>query len=106
MQETVISFYASNPVELFGVNNTNIDTIATYFPRLKIVAQGTDLIARGDKAELEHFTIRMNFLIEYFNNYNKLMPEDIISMLTQKVKRLLSLRWRRKMCSYMVKMDY
>ncbi len=89
MQETVISFYSTDPVELFGVNNVNISTIANYFPRLKITAQGTDLIARGEKSELENFTIRMNFLIEYFNNHNRLTPANIETLLTEKVEAVI-----------------
>lgn len=89
MQETVISFYSTNPVELFGVNNVNINTITKYFPRLKITAQGTDLIARGEKSELENFTIRMNFLIEYFNNHNRLTPANIETILTEKVEAVI-----------------
>ena len=89
MQETVISFYSTNPVELFGVNNVNITTIEKYFPKLKITAQGTDLIARGEKSQLEDFTIRMNFLIEYFNNHNRLTPANIDSLLTEKVEAII-----------------
>lgn len=89
MQETVISFYSTNPVELFGVNNVNIATIEKYFPKLKITAQGTDLIARGEKTELEDFTIRMNFLIEFFNNHNRLTPANIDSLLTEKVEAII-----------------
>jgi len=89
LQETVISFYSTNPVELFGVNNVNITTIEKYFPKLKITAQGTDLIARGEKSQLEDFTIRMNFLIEYFNNHNRLTPANIDSLLTEKVEAII-----------------
>ncbi|MGB0805396.1 MAG: PhoH family protein [Salibacteraceae bacterium] len=89
MQETVISFYSTNPVELFGVNNVNISTIAKYFPRLKITAQGTDLVARGEKSELENFTIRMNFLIEHFNAHNRLTPANIETLLTEKVEAVI-----------------
>tara|TARA_R110002050_G_scaffold204327_2_gene339729 strand:- start:36101 stop:37042 length:942 start_codon:yes stop_codon:yes gene_type:complete len=89
LQETVISFYSTNPVELFGINNVNISTITKYFPRLKITAQGTDLVARGEKTELENFTIRMNFLIEYFNNHNRLTPANIETILTEKVEAVI-----------------
>ncbi|MFT4753449.1 MAG: phosphate starvation-inducible PhoH-like protein [Salibacteraceae bacterium] len=89
MQDTVISFYSTNPVELFGVNNVNISTIAKYFPQLKITAQGTDLIARGEKSSLENFTIRMNFLIEYFNTHNRLTPANIETLLTEKVEAVI-----------------
>jgi len=89
LQETVINFYSTNPVDLFGVNNVNIATIIKHFPKLKITAQGTDLIARGEKEELEKFTIRMNFLIEYFNSHNKLTPASIENLLTEKVEAII-----------------
>ena len=89
MQETVVDFYSANPVELFGVNNINISTIAKYFPRLKITAQGTDLIARGEKSELEKFTIRMNFLIEYFNAHNQLTSSNIETLLSEKIEAVI-----------------
>ena len=89
MQETVISFYSPNPVDLFGVNNVNIATISKHFPKLKITAQGTDIIARGEKVELEKFTVRMNFLIEHFNAHNKLTTENIVSLLTDKVETII-----------------
>lgn len=89
MQETVINFHSKNPVELFGVNNVNIATIVKYFPLLKITAQGTDIIARGEKSELEKFTIRMNFLIEYYNAYNKLTPANIDSLLSEKIEAVI-----------------
>lgn len=89
MQETIINFYSTNPVELFGVNNVNIATIAKFFPRLKITAQGTDLVARGEKTELENFTIRMNFLIEHFNTHNRLTPANIETLLTEKVEAVI-----------------
>ena len=89
MQETVISFYSNNPVDLFGVNNVNVATIVKHFPKLKITAQGTDLIARGEKEQLEKFTIRMNFLIEYFNSHNKLTPANIETLLTEKVEAII-----------------
>lgn len=89
MQETVISFFSKNPVELFGVNHVNVATIKKHFPKLKISAQGTDLIARGEKAELEKFTVRMNFLIEHYNTYNKLTPANIENLLTEKVEAVI-----------------
>jgi len=89
LQETVISFYSNNPVDLFGVNNVNVATIVKHFPKLKITAQGTDLIARGEKEQLEKFTIRMNFLIEYFNSHNKLTPANIETLLTEKVEAII-----------------
>ncbi len=67
----------------------NVTSITKHFPKLKITAQGTDLIARGEKVELEKFTIRMNFLIEYFNTYNKLTPANIESLLTEKVEAII-----------------
>mgnify|MGYP006264763017 CR=1 FL=1 len=35
---------STNPVEFFGVNNTNLKYLKKYFPQLKIASRGLSLI--------------------------------------------------------------
>ncbi|MDR9488160.1 PhoH family protein [Salibacter sp.] len=77
MQETVIQFETSNPVEIFGVNNANIQLIKSFFPKLKIHARGTEITARGSKKELEEFNDKMKLLLKHYNRYNSLSPQNI-----------------------------
>ena len=39
---------STNPVEFFGVNNTNLKYLKKYFPQLKIASRGNTLTLSGE----------------------------------------------------------
>lgn len=82
MQEFVFQFDTKNPVEIFGVNNANIDLIKSYFPKLKIISRGTEIIAKGGSHDLEKFQEKLSLLIEHFNKYHHLTESNIELLLS------------------------
>ncbi len=82
MNERVIELTEINPNDLFGTQNYNIDIIRKYFPKLKIVARGTQLKAFGESEILDEFEKKLDRLIKYFNRYNKLDENIIERILT------------------------
>ena len=77
MNEIIIELTDISPVDFFGLQNSNIDLLKQYFPKLKIVARGNRIKAYGDQEELTEFDKRMNMLLEHFVSYNKL-DENVI----------------------------
>ncbi|MBD80724.1 MAG: phosphate starvation-inducible protein PhoH [Crocinitomicaceae bacterium] len=77
MQEKVFEFDSSNPVEIFGANNSNIDLLRKYFPKLKIIARGSALKVFGSLAELEQFSLVMHDIYSNFKKFNRVLPADI-----------------------------
>lgn len=77
MQEAIIQFDSKNPVEIFGVNNAHINLIKSFFPKLKIIARGTSIIANGPQEELDRFTSKINLLVEHYNQYHHLTEAKI-----------------------------
>jgi phosphate starvation-inducible PhoH-like protein len=41
LSEVVIAIDTLNPVEFFGVNDTNLDVIRKKFPELKLISRGS-----------------------------------------------------------------
>jgi len=82
LNERVIELTEINPNDLFGTQNYNIDIIRKYFPKLKIVARGTQLKAFGESEILDEFEKKLDRLIKYFNRYNKLDENIIERILT------------------------
>lgn len=82
MNERIIELVDINPNELFGTQNSHIEIIQKYFPKLKIVARGTQLKAFGEPEILDEFEKRLGMLITYFNRYNKLDENSIERILT------------------------
>ena len=60
-----------DPQLFYGEDDTNINHIRTLFPKLKIVARGTKLIAFGEEHLLADFQQQLEKLIAYANKYNR-----------------------------------
>lgn len=82
MNERIIELTEINPNDLFGTQNTNVEILRKYFPKLKIVARGNELKAYGEPEILDEFEKRLTMLITYFNRYNKLDENSIERLLT------------------------
>ena len=67
MNERLIELTDINPNDLFGTQNSNIEILQKFYPKLKIIARGTNLRAYGDPEILDEFEKRLEMLIKYFN---------------------------------------
>ena len=86
MNELIIELTEINPREFFGLQNSNIQLLKKYFPKLKIVARGSKMKVYGDEDMLEEFDLRLNMLLEHFAKYNKLDENVIERVLTSESK--------------------
>ena len=77
MNELIIELTEISPREFFGLQNSNIDLLKKYFPKLKIVARGSKLRVYGDEEVLEEFDRRITMLLEHFGKYNTI-DENVI----------------------------
>lgn len=68
--EKKIEITGINPVELFGVNNQNLKTIKSYFPKLKIVSRGNSLTLLGDEEIVVLFEKKFDRILNYFQQFN------------------------------------
>ncbi len=82
MNELILELTEISPREFFGLQNSNIDLLKKYFPKLKIVARGSKIKAYGDEEVLEEFDKRITMLLEHFATYNKL-DENVIERVLQ-----------------------
>ena len=82
MNERVIALEEINPTDFFGAQNSTIEQLKKYFPKIKIVARGSQLKIYGAAALLDEFEIRLERLIKYYNRYNKLDENSIERILT------------------------
>ena len=82
MNELIIELSEITPREFFGQNNTNIELLKKYFPKLKLVARGNTIKAYGDEDLLEEFDKRITMLLEHFAKYNKLDENSMERVLT------------------------
>ncbi len=77
MFEKQIYLEGVDPLEFYGVNNTKIDLIKTFFPKLNIVSRGNQLIIQGDEAESDAFEKKFHLLLDHYNQFNVLSVDTI-----------------------------
>ena len=66
-----------NPQAFFGEQNSTIELLKTYFPKIKIVARGNEIHIFGEEALLDEFEKRLGQLIQHFEKYNHLDKNSI-----------------------------
>lgn len=77
MTEKTIILEAIDPVEIFGVNEKNLELIRTFFSKIKIISRGDMIKIIGDKADLEQLEERFLVLIKHYEKFGKITEKDI-----------------------------
>ena len=63
MKKTV-NLEAMDPIEIFGVGNKILTEFCSYFPHLKVVARGNQLMLEGNESDIAEFNIRFAQLVD------------------------------------------
>ena len=75
--EKNISLEGLSLIDFLGTQNKNVNKIASYFPKCKVVSRGDQLKIIGSSKEIIRLNDFINTLMEHFKRYNKLSEEDI-----------------------------
>ena len=76
MKKTV-TLDAIDPIEIFGVGNKILSEFCSYFPHLKVVARGNQLILEGQESDIAEFNIRFAELVERRHHKMNLTVYDV-----------------------------
>ncbi|MFA6334196.1 MAG: PhoH family protein [Bacteroidales bacterium] len=77
MIERIITLDEIDPVDIFGINNKLIDLLSSYFPKMKVVARGSEIFLRGSISDIRKFEEKLNILIEVRGRKSRLNEDDI-----------------------------
>jgi phosphate starvation-inducible PhoH-like protein len=81
LNEKKLTLESVDPAQFWGTNNEHYELIKLAFPKLKIVARGTELKVLGDEKELQNFENKFNQLVAHLDRYRSLTPGDVESIL-------------------------
>lgn len=79
MTEKVVTLENISLLDFLGVENRNIQSLASAFPKSKIVSRGNEILVRGSKAEIEQISDILNSLIQHFHKYGRVNEEIVKS---------------------------
>ncbi|MGY3052316.1 phosphate starvation-inducible PhoH-like protein [Pedobacter sp. UYEF25] len=81
MTEKNLSLDSVNAAHFWGVNNEHYEMLKNAFPKVKIVARGTDVKILGDDAELKQFEDKFNQLLAQLDRYSSLTLNEVEAIL-------------------------
>ncbi len=77
MIQKTIELNSISLIDFYGANNSNINKINDFFPKLKIIVRGNKLKLIGEENLINQFEIKFNLFIDHFNKYNFLNKDSI-----------------------------
>ena len=81
MNELSITLEYVNPAVLWGAQNEHFEVFKKQFPKLKIVARGSDVKVLGDEGEITLFKDRFDKVIAHIERYSSLTANDVETIL-------------------------
>jgi phosphate starvation-inducible protein PhoH and related proteins len=79
--EKVITLENVSLIDFLGVENQNINDVASAFPNSKIVSRGNEIRIKGSTEEIIKINEILRSLIEYYNRFGKLTNEQVKRLL-------------------------
>ena len=72
-----IKLEAVDPIGIYGVGNKILEEFCSYFPGLKVIARGTDIILDGNPSQIEEFEMKLAELINISHRKKNLTVYDV-----------------------------
>ncbi len=88
MQEKSIEIAGIDPLLLFGVNNSKLDVIRKYFPKLKLIARGNEIKILGEPNLIAVFESKIALIMKHINKFNDLTDNNIDNLMQQEDKAI------------------
>jgi len=83
MKEKVFALEMIDPVEIFGVNEYNLELMRKFYPKLKLISRGDIVKAIGDAKDLEQFEERFEILLKHYEKFGRVSEKDIEYIMDQ-----------------------
>ncbi len=82
MNERIIELIDIAPVEFWGIQEANLETLKKLYPKLKIIARGSIVKVFGESEILDEFEKQLTRLVTYFMKYNHI-DDNVIERIVQ-----------------------
>lgn len=79
MTEKVVTLDNISLIDFLGIENRNIQSLASAFPKSKIVSRGNEILVRGSSTEIQQISDILNSLILHFHKYGRVNEEIVKS---------------------------
>jgi phosphate starvation-inducible PhoH-like protein len=86
MIENSFELEGIEPAEFYGIRNTKLDLVKSYWPKLSVTARGHTIKVKGEANEVSLFAKKFQLILEHFYQYNSLTEETIHQIMMDDVQ--------------------
>ncbi len=86
MVEKVITLENVSLLDFLGVENKNINEVASAFPKSKIVSRGNEIRIQGSSTDLLKINDIINSLVQHYHKYGKVTEENVQNYLSKEAE--------------------
>ncbi|MFA6923006.1 MAG: PhoH family protein [Bacteroidales bacterium] len=86
MHEKTIVVEDINPLDLYGVNDCNLEFLKKSFPHLKIIARNNIIKIIGNERETTNLVAKVELMFEHYEKFGKITENDIAELLDDNYK--------------------
>ena len=83
LTEKSITLDSISLIDFLGIENKNINELASAFPRSKIVSRGNEILVKGEAVDIIQITDILNSLMDHFHQFGKITEENVRGYVSQ-----------------------
>jgi phosphate starvation-inducible PhoH-like protein len=83
MTEKTFNIESYNAVDIYGVNDSNVQLIRNRFPLLKFVIRGDVIRVIGEESEIDQFEKKLSLMLMHYDKFGKLTENDVEQIIGQ-----------------------
>ncbi len=81
--EKTITLENISLLDFLGIENKNINELASAFPKSRIVSRGNEILVKGETPDIAQITDILNSLVDHFHQYGRITEENVRGYISQ-----------------------
>jgi phosphate starvation-inducible PhoH-like protein len=81
--EKTITLEDVSLLDFLGIENKNINELASAFPKSRIVSRGNEILVKGESPDIVQITDILNSLVDHFHQFGKITEENVRGYISQ-----------------------
>ena len=89
MIEKTITLEDVSLLDFLGIENKNINELASAFPKSRIVSRGNEILVKGESPDIVQITDILNSLVDHFHQFGKITEENVRGYISQEKQEFI-----------------
>lgn len=77
-------------LDFLGIENKNINELASAFPKSRIVSRGNEILVKGESPEIVQIADILNSLIDHFHQFGRITEENVRGYISQEQQEFVA----------------